>query len=943
MGAGMSADRFARLQELFHGALALPLAERRAFLEVAAAGDGALVEEALLLLASEASDVDDLAENVRLAASSLTGDRVVGRRIGPYRVLRELGEGGMGVVYLAVRDDDVYRKRVAIKVASESGSRGDVRFVQERQILAGLEHPGIARLLDGGATDSGRPYLVMEYVEGEPIDLYADRRELTIEARLELFRLVCQAVHHAHQSLVVHRDIKPSNILVTASGEPKLLDFGIAKLLAPDLPTEGMPLTHSGLRPMTPDYASPEQVRGGSITTAADVYSLGVVLYELLSGRRPFSLKDKPVHEVARLITDHEAPRPSVAASLPRDGPEAPNDHARPSGSEEVARLRSTDAKGLAHRLRGDLDNIVLKALDKLPSRRYPSALQLADDLRRHLVAEPVLARPPTWAYLTGRFVRRNRIPLAVAASFTVLVLGFAVNRAKLAAELAQERDLAQRETSTARRTSAFLQDLFHAADPAKADSITARELLDRAVAHAEAELQDEPEAEADLFTTLGDVYGNMGLYEKAEPLLEEALRIRTRTLGADSLAAAASMEALGNLQRERARYLQAAQSLRHSLAIREKALAPDDPALASSLYGLGVAERYCGHYADAEGFLRRALAIRNGRPGDRRGLAETLERLAQVLLDEWRSEEALGYARRAVEVSRQLGSTADAELARALDRLGMVLRERGELGQSERATREALRVQTELVGVGHPTSAISLSELASVLGDEGDFVSAERFDRQALEVLQRALGADHPDVASVKLHLADVLVRRGESEAAEPLARSALDARTERLGEAHPLTLSASESWSRIRAGRGFRTEAEAGFRSVLSRRRHVLPPGHPDVGESLLDLGTLLERRGDPRGAEPLLREALQIFEARLPGRHWHIAETKSVLGACVAALGHRAEAGALLTEGERDILTHRGRRLEAGAASARRARFYEASGRTGRGSDPSGRDVH
>jgi tetratricopeptide (TPR) repeat protein len=425
--------------------------------------------------------------------------------------------------------------------------------------------------------------------------------------------------------------------------------------------------------------------------------------------------------------------------------------------SEEIARARGTDPDGLRRQLRGDLDNVVLKSMGKAPSQRYSSALQLSEDLRRHLQAEPVLARAPTWTYLTGKFVRRNRVGVAVATAFAVLVVGFAANRAKLAAELAQERDLAQRETATARRASSFLQDLFRAADPAKADSITARELLDQAVEHTRAELEDEPEAEAALFDTLGSVYGNMGLYDKAAPLLEDALRIRRLTFGAESLEAAASLESLGNLQRERARYAEADAALRESLRIRERLLRADAPALAASLHGLGVAERYAGHYAEAERLYRRALAIREGRPGDSLGVAETLERLAQLLQDEWRSDEALAVARRAVEVSRRLGSTADAQLARALDRLGLVLRDRGELEEAEAATREALKLRRLLLGPAHPNIAVSLGALASVLADKGDLAGAESLYRQSLDLLSRAFGGDHPDVAAVELNLADL------------------------------------------------------------------------------------------------------------------------------------------------------------------------------------------
>lgn len=513
----MAEERFARLQELFHAASALPPGQRREYLESVCGGDDSLRDETLALVDAWEAGEDRLAAEVQSAASTLEREGLGGGRIGPYQILRELGAGGMGVVYLALRDDDVYRKRVAIKVATLPGGREQARLTTERQILATLEHPGIARLIDGGTTDLGRPYLVMEYVEGEPIDKYCDRLQLGTEERIELFRAVCDAVHYAHQNLVVHRDLKPGNILVTGSGEPKLLDFGIAKLLAPDVGA-GQPLTATGLRPMTPEYASPEQVRGQPVTTASDVYSLGVVLYELLTGRVPFRLKGQPLEAVERAITDRDPVRPSSIA---------------PQG----------------RRLRGDLDNIVLVAMNKSPVKRYASALQLSEDLRRHLQGEPVIARRPTWSYLAGKFVGRNRVGLGIAAAFIALILGFAVNRAKLASDLEAERDLARRETQTAESISAFLQDLFRASHPGTADSDTARQLMDRAVVEARSQLRDEPEARAALLETLASVYANQGAYDKAEPLLAEALGLREARFGPASAQASSTREALDRMR----------------------------------------------------------------------------------------------------------------------------------------------------------------------------------------------------------------------------------------------------------------------------------------------------------------------------------------------------------------------------------------------------------
>jgi serine/threonine-protein kinase len=907
----MNPEQFHRLQQLFHGAAGLPENERRSYLENAAGGDPALIEEALLLLANGPSEDDTWVQGVRAAAEAMVDDGEVGPRVGPYRILRQLGHGGMGLVSLAVRDDDAYRKRVAIKVASGHAGHERNRFLQERRILAALDHPSIARLLDGGTTESGHPYLVMEYVEGEPIDLYCDRHGLEVRARLSLFRQVCEAVHYAHQSLIVHRDLKPANILVTASGEPKLLDFGIAKLLAPDL-VDAPPLTGTGAIPMTLEYASPEQIRGGLVTTATDVYSLGIVLYELLVGRPPFRLREHSAVELLRLIGEVEPDAPSTALLKTSD-----------PTPDRIARDRGLDPAGLRRQLRGDLDNIVMKAIRKVPSGRYTSAHQLAEDIHRYLAGEPILARAPTLGYVARKFVGKHRVGVAAAAAFVVLAAGFTVKQARLTSELAEERDLARQDAAMAQRTTTFLQDLFRAADPAKADSITARELLDRAVEHARLELEDEPPVEATLFDTLGGVYASLGLYDKATPLLEDALKIRQLSFGAESLEAAASLQTLGDVQRERALYAAAEASLREAVRLREKLLPADDPVLAASLHGLGVVERDVGHYSEAERLYRRALAIREGRRGEEAGLGETAERLAQVLQDGWRSDEALSMAGRAVAVNRSLGSIADAGLARALDRLGLIRRDRGELRDAETATTEALKLRRELFGPEHPNVAVSMAELASVLAERGEFTAAEKLDRDALDVLSRSLGANHPNVAAVQLTLADILDRTARSEAAARLARSALDIRSARLGPDHPLTLRASESWLRIRSGLGF-AESEAGLDAVLTQRRRALPPGHPDVAESLLDLSAARERRGETKDCAPPARDALAILVGALPPEHWRIAQARSTLGGCLAALGHSNEAERLLVQATSVLEQRPGHRREARQAGERLARL-------------------
>ncbi len=419
----MTPEQWERIKEIFEAALGRPPDERSAYIEQACAGDHALRQEVASLLAAHERAGRFLEEpavsRTWEGEPEVAGLSLVGRRLGAYRVIRELSRGGMGTVYLAVRADEIYRKRVALKVVNPGMHTDDIlrRFGQGRQILASLDHPNIARLLDGGATEDGRPYFVMEYIEGEPITQYCDQQRLSIRERLRLFQQVCAAVQYAHQNLIVHRDLKPSNILVTTEGAPKLLDFGIAKILNPQL-TECSSMTMTlGVRPMTPEYASPEQVRDGPVTTASDVYSLGVLLYELLTGHRPYRLTSHQPEEMCRIITETELEKPSTAIGRrdeqrPADAhlPSQPTADQRPPANgplaiEVISRQRDTTPQRLKQQLKGDLDNIVLMALRKEPTRRYASVEQFAQDIKRYLDGRPVLAREDTLTYRTGKFI----------------------------------------------------------------------------------------------------------------------------------------------------------------------------------------------------------------------------------------------------------------------------------------------------------------------------------------------------------------------------------------------------------------------------------------------------------------------------------------------------------------------------------------------------------
>jgi serine/threonine protein kinase len=545
MASSPRSNRWLRIEYLFYAALELEDG-RTAFLDEACGGDAELRKEVESLLNSSGQTMGFLKQPVLQAAQQITEEESLsGKRIGAYQLLRQIGEGGMGKVYLAARADDLYRKEVAIKTVQ--GGLGQsramlLRFRSERQILANLDHPNIARLLDGGITEDGLPYLVMEYVNGVRVDDYCRINKLGTEQRLQLFSIVCEAVEYAHKNLVVHRDIKPANILVTSDGVPKLLDFGIAKLLDPESSDSAQTLTSE--RMMTPEYASPEQVRGEQVTTSTDVYALGVLLYELLAGKRPFKLDTTSPFEMVRIICEQAPEPPSVVS---RTNPElAPPDAARKVG--------------------GDLDNIVLMAMRKEPSRRYVAVAALADDVKAYLTGYPVHARTDTWKYRSGKFVRRHRAAVAATAIVALALIGFSIGMGLLAKRATRERLTAQRE-------SQFLKGIFEAATPdqARGRQITARELLEQGAKRVDRELAGDPGLQGTMLDNIGRAYMSLGLYDQAEALLERAYTLRKKSLGDENADVASTLAALANDIRLQGHFSKAEPLFRQSLAIRKK------------------------------------------------------------------------------------------------------------------------------------------------------------------------------------------------------------------------------------------------------------------------------------------------------------------------------------------------------------------------------------
>lgn len=906
-----SDDRWNQADRLFDAALDLPQEQRAPFLDEACGGDEELRQLVDRLLAStETKELnlapgggrqgavwDGLLDDLRAQPSE--GDDLVGR----YRLVRELGRGGMAVVFLGQRADGQFEQQVAVKriqqgIASPEGIR---RFEQERAILARLRHPNIAQLLDGGVDSEGRPYLVMEHVDGQPIDRYCDSHRLTLRQRLELFLQVAHAVDAAHRNLVIHRDLKPSNILVTGDGYAKLLDFGIAKLLAEEDGASGLNLTRTDARVMTPIYASPEQVRGEVVTTASDVYQLGLLLFLLLSGRWPYRLGENTPVEVLRAICDDEPARPSTAvtrsavyqapAGAPRLGP------------EEVGEARSTTGGRLKRSLAGDLDNIVLKALRKEPDRRYRSVAQFIDDLERFLAGRTVAARPDTFLYRAGKFARRNRAAVATACAAVLLLAALAVF---YTARLTQQRDRATAAAAEAKQVAGFLRGLFGISAPtrSKGERITAREMLDRGAARVEAELSGQPALQAEMMTLMGDVYRELALYDEAKPLLEKALDLRQAEPGDSSLELAESLHSSAQLDEAEGRVDQALAAYSHALEIRRAALDRGDPEVApqvaATLNGLGRVQELQGEFAAAEASQRRALEIQEKVLG--KGHAEvglTLMHLGEVLKEVRQHEEAKSYLERALGTLERHFEPDHPHIAQARVLLGDTLRFTGDNSAAKAQYEAALSVVETAYGQDHPEVAVVLNKLGNLLIAMDDRPAAIRLHLRALAIREAAYGRDSISVAGSLNNLGRAYWNDHQLDKARVHLQRSLELKQRVLGEDHVDVANSLLNLAGLLHQSNRLEEAAENLGKVIVIRQEAYGETHSLLVPPLLRLGMVLLEIGTAEPAEPLLRRALALGRREDPYLQPEVIWPRLELSRCLIRLGKTEEAEALLRQ--------------------------------------------
>jgi len=810
--------RWLKMSAHLDRALDLSPVERDAWLKELAASDSETHADLVAMLA----DHRKLRAEGFLDSSPLTeGDASLsGVIIGNYTLISRIGDGGMGSVWLGRRSDGRYEGQVAIKLLNAAlvGRGGEERFRREGIILGRLSHPHIASLIDAGVSNTGQPYLVLELVNGEHIDVYCDERRLSIERRIRLFLDVLAAVSHAHANLIVHRDLKPSNVLVNQSGAIKLLDFSIAKLMEDNGVSR---LTQDSGAALTPKYAAPEQVSGDPITTGTDVYSLGVLLYELLSGQHPYGADVRTSRDFTRAIVDEESlPLRTAFLKAPLES------------RSLVAAQRATTPDRLARELGRELETILHKSLKKAAGERYGSVAEMADDLRRYLDDKPIAARPDTVRYRAAKFVRRHRRGLAavggVVAALVAIVAFYTM-------QVTTERDRARLQAQKASRVSELLTSVLLSADPYRdpdtpADGVatpSARALLDTLAARINNELSDQPEVQAEMLTVIGRTYERLGFIDKALPLLERAL------------------------------------------AIGRQSFRLPDARVAQTLNDLGVLQRRLGNSAAAVPLLTEGLSMRRALAGgDDKNVAVTLSEYGRVLRDLGRLAEAERATRDALAMRIRIFGDEHRETATNKSDLGLLLMDRGEIAEAERLFRENVATTERLLGAEHPNTVASKNFVGNVLAVKGDFAAAAQLQREVLIVRQRIFGSASPESAFAVTSLATTLEMQGRYQEAESLLSGAYDVVTAALGPENPRVVTIAIDLSRVRIARGQADGVVEMMRRALAVRQRIYPAGDWRIAEAQALLGASLAAQRSFDEAEALMVAADQSFRP-IPGR--------------------------------------------------------------------------
>ncbi len=909
----MSAEGYIRAKEIFADALEKAEGTERTAWLAQACGDNLELRqavEALLRAYTEAGKfLEQPAAGALVSGDSPASDQVSipltekpGDTIGPYKLLEQIGEGGCGVVYMAEQAEPI-RRKVALKVIKLGMDTKQVvaRFEAERQALALMDHPNIARVLDAGATETGRPYFVMELVRGIRITDYCDENSLSTELRLDLFSQVCHAIQHAHQKGIIHRDIKPSNILVTVvdgQAVPKVIDFGIAKATGGQVLTDKTAFTAFQQFIGTPAYMSPEQavISGVDVDTRSDVYSLGVLLYELLTSHTPFdpiTLLAAGLDEMRRVIRETEPAKPSTRLST--------LDNAEKT---TVARRRQADPPRLIHQVRGDLDWIVMKCLEKERARRYGTASQIALDIEHHLRHEPVTAAAPGAAYRAGKFIRRHQAGLAVAAALVGLLAAAVVISSWQAFRATRAEREKAAEATKSQQVAAFLRDMLEGVGPSVAkgrDTTLLKEILDKTAERVGRDLTNQPEVEAELRATLGNVYGALSDYTNAESMHHKVLQLRQQMHGDRSAETAKAMNNLAMELRNQGRLKDAEAMQRQALAMQKELLGDNDESVAIAMGNLayvlsdqGVKLEEAMELQQASiGILRQKLGTRNPQ------FAMALNNLAAMCYRAGKLDQAIQFQKEALELQKELQGSNSADYAQSLNNLSIFLITQGKLAEAEVTIREALATRRAVLGSNHAYVATSLGNLASVLWRQSRLGEAEGYQLEALAIYTNHFGLNHPEVALCLNNLATIIHEQGKYAEAEVIHRQVIGVYTNLYGpESRDLAV-ILHNLGRVLCDVGRLAEARELHQAALAMHRKILGAEHPHVALGCENLATVFWLEGNLAEAETNHLASLALRRKLFGNQHMDVMHSLNSLGLVLRDQKRLAEAEAAFSE--------------------------------------------
>jgi serine/threonine protein kinase/tetratricopeptide (TPR) repeat protein len=872
----MDSQQYQRVQEIFHRVADLAGRERQASLDELCGGNEELQDAVARMLEADAGGRSLLDSGAARLLNDLgESEQVDFRRysFGPYHLIRLLGEGGMGVVYLAERED--LGSRAAIKLLRDSSlsPMRRERFAAEQKMLAALNHPSIARLYDADTLEDGTPYIVMEYVEGVPLTTYVRERGCSLEELVEIYRSICEAVRYAHSQAIIHRDLKPSNVLVTEGGMVKLLDFGISKQLQ-QLGAEDELSTVTTFRLLTPAYAAPEQLRGEHAGVQADVYSLGVILYELVAGRLPYDLSHQTPGQIERTIEQEDPKPPST-----------------------YGRLRKEGAWQLPPLAWSEIDTLCLTAMHKDPARRYQSVEALIRDLDHFRKSEPLEARPDSFGYRASKYMARHQRALAWG---TAVVLVLAAVGTYAGVRVAKARRETAAEAARTQQIERFMLNLFSGGETQAAPSADLRvaTLLDRGVQQAKM-LESDPETKAELDDTLAELYEQLGKLDRADPLLQSALEARQRLYGPESAKAAETMTEIGLLRLEQAKPDEAEKLTRQALAIEERTLAPGDPATAKAMSGLGQVLNERGKSSEAIPVLEKAVKLQSGKPGLESDLADSLSGLGTANYQTAHYAEAEKEHQQALEIDRQLYGSLHPRLAYELVDLGEIQHDLGNDAAAEKLYRQALDINKAWYGEKHPVTAFCMMAVGQSLVYQKRFEEAAPFIEQSVALQQEIFGPSHPRVA-MALNVAGVFeLRRGHLEAAQTDFMRMANIYRETYGDGHFLVGTTMLNVGQVYIEEKKYALAEDAFRGALDRFRGQLPPDHPSVGIGEQKLGNVLVLEQKYKEAEAPLLDAARIFGKQNPPPAPRLESVRKDLATVYAQL-HEPEKAAAYASG-------------------------------------------